>query len=434
MLSSVLSHFNSQPNNCQIATAKADILQLGVEWVDADLRSPINLQVAGRSRAKEIQRSVGAIRPADRRHFPTYPFGSARNPMNSVLDHPSTHDISNSFVRRNDVGPESQDRWHSAWVLSMIVHTGILVILGLALRPETRGLSLENESLRSAGIVVAKRSEPTQFFDESKAATPSETDKTLPLEEAIPPTEPTSSLPEQAAAGLTSDLPLPGALSTADLTATISSPPLGFKLGAEAEAALVDKDRRAIASRNRNRQGPAAQLSLFGSAEVIGHRFVFVIDRSKSMGGDGLGALTASRHELSRQLQQLKENHEFQIIAYHHRTTMMGQRKMHPATAEYIERIPEFFSTLGAFGSTDHEMALQTALALDPDAIFFLTDGDQPELTSRQIGELQRRTRNAVTIHCIRFGFGKERESNHFMKQLARRTGGDYRYVDMNVK
>ena len=113
---------------------------------------------------------------------------------------------------------------------------------------------------------------------------------------------------------------------------------------------------------------------------------------------------------------------------------MMGQRKMHPAQAKFIEQVPVFFAKLGAFGSTDHELALQTAISLDPDVIFFLTDGDQPELTDHQMNEIQRRTRGNVTIHCIRFGFGKEQRSDHFMKRLAERTGGDYRYVDMNAR
>lgn len=338
------------------------------------------------------------------------------------------------LARWDSVGPDSKDRWGLAWLLSMVGHTVILVALGLFLHPVAKGLVPETDSPRSAGIVVAQRAEPTQFFDETASDPSSDPQSDASLSEAIPSTTPQSAPVTTPQASLASDLPLPGAPSTSDLTAPIAGPPLGFGLDAEAEAALIAQDREAIAARNRHRQGPATQLSLFGSAPAQGHRFVFVIDRSKSMGGEGLGALGASQLELSRQLQQLKDNHEFQIIAYHHRTTMLGQRKMLPAEAKYIEQVPGFFASLGAFGSTDHELALQTAVALDPDVVFFLTDGDQPALTNRQIDEIQRRTQGKVTINCIRFGFGREQQSDHFMKRLAQRTGGDYRYVDMSAR
>lgn len=354
--------------------------------------------------------------------------------MVRTLISPSLLSDYDEFQRWESVGPGGRDRWGRAWLLSTLGHTLILVILGVALRPVPKGLSQETEASRPAGIAVVQRSEQTEYFEEERTEPVAETQTVTEVAEAIPATAPELALDVDAATNPASELPLPGSLSSDQLTAPISGPPRGFGLDAEAEAALIAQDRAAIAARNRHRQGEPAQLSLFGSAAAVGHRFVFVIDRSKSMGGEGLGALAASQRELSRQLQQLKENHEFQIVAYHHRTTMMGQRKMHPAQAKFIEQVPVFFAKLGAFGSTDHELALQTAISLDPDVIFFLTDGDQPELTDHQMNEIQRRTRGNVTIHCIRFGFGKEQRSDHFMKRLAERTGGDYRYVDMNAR
>jgi hypothetical protein len=56
------------------------------------------------------------------------------------------------------------------------------------------------------------------------------------------------------------------------------------------EAAILAED--ALIPREKIPTGPTAQLSLFGSANAEGRSFVFVIDRSNSMGGEGLGAIT----------------------------------------------------------------------------------------------------------------------------------------------
>ena len=72
----------------------------------------------------------------------------------------------------------------------------------------------------------------------------------------------------------------------------------------------------------------------FGSRAAVGNSFVFVIDRSKSMGGEGLGALDAAGEELTTALARLEPAHRFQVIAYHRQPVYLGQRRLLDATPE----------------------------------------------------------------------------------------------------
>ena len=55
-----------------------------------------------------------------------------------------------------------------------------------------------------------------------------------------------------------------------------------------------------LRNRSAGPSGPTAKMTLFGRAGV-GRSFVFLIDRSKSMGSQGLGAIAAAQRELVRE-------------------------------------------------------------------------------------------------------------------------------------
>ena len=46
---------------------------------------------------------------------------------------------------------------------------------------------------------------------------------------------------------------------------------------------------------------------------MTGRRFVFILDRSQSMGGQGLGVLSQAQNELSEAISRLQENHQLLI-------------------------------------------------------------------------------------------------------------------------
>ncbi len=117
------------------------------------------------------------------------------------------------------------------------------------------------------------------------------------------------------------------------------------------EFALSAEDLKMIAAdQNRLRAqqpvGEPAVISVFGTGRLEGRKFVFVIDRSKSMGSGGLGVIDRAQSELSNAINQLEPNHSFQVVAYNDRTVTIERRQLLPATSVNKQLVPAFLSEL----------------------------------------------------------------------------------------
>lgn len=178
----------------------------------------------------------------------------------------------------------------------------------------------------------------------------------------------------------------------------------------------------------------STQLSLFGSSPATGRSFVFLIDRSKSMGANGLDAIDASQRELRRALAALNAEHTFQVIVYNFKTQFLEQRTLLPATDENKSKADAFLTQFGGFGATEHDMAIHSALRLSPEVIFVLTDGGDPFLSESQLAGIRQRAAGRTSIYCVQFGIGPNPPENPFLRKLADQNGGSYRYVDRSGK
>ena len=178
--------------------------------------------------------------------------------------------------------------------------------------------------------------------------------------------------------------------------------------------------------------GGKARVGMFGLWGE-GYKFVYVFDRSGSMGGDGSASLKAVKAELRASLKNLDTVHQFQIIFYNHRPVLFNPSgtpgKLAFGSEQNKQAVERFLNTIEANGGTDHEAALRMACALKPDVIFFLTDGDEPKLTPQQMEKIERWC-VGIRMNMIEFGPGAEPEKDSFLKELARRVGGEYTYVD----
>jgi len=195
------------------------------------------------------------------------------------------------------------------------------------------------------------------------------------------------------------------------------------------EAAILEEDARI--PREKLPTGPTAQLSLFGSGVAEGRSFVFVIDRSKSMGGDGLGAIQAAAKELSAHLDRLSSEQTFQVVAYNEAPLFLTQRELLPATPENKERLIHFVANLPAFGQTEHWRGLVSALRMKPEVIFLFTDGGDPALTAGQLREIRQEAAGRTAIHCLHFGRGPRVGEASFLVRLAAENRGTYVYVGL---
>ena len=90
----------------------------------------------------------------------------------------------------------------------------------------------------------------------------------------------------------------------------------------------------------------------------------------------------------------------------------------------------QFVQGIKATGGTEHISALVMALKMRPDVMFFLTDADEPVLTSAELSRIGRLNQGAA-IHTIEFGIGPQVRSENFLARLARQNGGQHVYVDV---
>ena len=172
------------------------------------------------------------------------------------------------------------------------------------------------------------------------------------------------------------------------------------------------------------------RTQVFGAAGE-GNRFVYIFDRSASMNGSPLAAAKA---ELLRSLGDLESRHQFQIIFYNESPKMFNLRGGRPRLTwgdKVSKRLAiEFVQGIRAKGATEHVAALVMGLRLRPDVLFFLTDADEPVLTSIELARIAR-LNEGTAIHSIEFGAGPRTRSENFLARLARQNGGQHVYVDV---
>ena len=318
-----------------------------------------------------------------------------------------------------------------AWLLSALLHFVLVLVLSLLFTTATE--LQHSEPVRDVSLVLSRvANDQVEFFaDQATAAESGAAASAQDNSDALPS-------PDAAAALLPSDISLPTQRSAIVGDSSLVESPQYTVTGnrglpSSIDPAAIEAERTAL-RKARAARGSSTRLSVFGGRAAEGRSFVFLIDRSRSMGNQGLGALEAAERELLRALEPLRSTHQFQVIAYHHKCVFLTARKLLRATEENKAALAGHVSGLAAFGATEHEMALMSGLYLEPDVIFLLTDGGDPELDDAQLGRIYKLARGRTTIHCVQFGFGPLREPDNFLYRLAAQNGGGYGYVDMTAK
>jgi len=178
--------------------------------------------------------------------------------------------------------------------------------------------------------------------------------------------------------------------------------------------------------------GETSFMNIVGS----GRTFVYVIDTSSSM--DHGRRLDLAKSQLKGSLRLLRPNQKFQVLFYNSSVTPMRLRRraaedMYAATTVQVGLAEDEIEREIANSGTNHLPAIERALMLAPDVIYFLTDGAQPSLSNEELQKVRRNNRSKAQIHVIEFASGA-RESRRvtWLQQLANQSGGEYRYVPVN--
>jgi hypothetical protein len=198
----------------------------------------------------------------------------------------------------------------------------------------------------------------------------------------------------------------------------------------------ADKDFEGLGFSSDQKREGKGRTSLFGLSGE-GYKFVYVFDRSGSMGGEGRESLKAVKAELAKSLEKLDTVHQFQIVFYNEQPVVFNPTgtpgRLAFATDANKERAAKFLDSISATGGTDHEEALRTAAKLRPDVIFFLTDADEPGLSEAQLAKV-RDMAAGIIVNCIEFGPGPKPNGTSFLETLAKQNGGGYVYIDITKR
>lgn len=327
-----------------------------------------------------------------------------------------------------------------AWVLSLATH--VLFAILLALVWQTPSIAPREEPVRSGGIVLVEQRGETEakYFHEPDQS-PLEDGESVPAasvaESAASAVNSATALPDadDLPAILAGDVVLPEMVDLPRSTNGLFQSPMltpggrpQLPSGTDIAAVLAADAARLAAGQPA---GSPTHVSLFGSPAASGRTFVFLIDRSKSMGGEGLNALSAAEPHLRAALDILQPEHQFQLVAYDQRCHYVNERELLQATPDNKQAAMAFYNQLAAHGKTDHDLALHSVARLRPDVIFLLSDGGDPHLTDAQILTIRRASGNRTAIHCIQFGFGPLQDTSPFLRRLANATDGQFTYVNV---
>ena len=235
----------------------------------------------------------------------------------------------------------------------------------------------------------------------------------------------------------TSERPVPPALLVADPVAkpanetppspTAQPSPSG---GPKTTGAPQEAGKPAVGGSYGPGNAGKTSVRVFG-VQGVGTKFVYVFDRSSSMEGP---PLAAAKQQLIASINSLEAIHQFQVIFFNHQMRTFdatgGGHRVAFATDRSKQLAAKFIGGITADGGTDRLAALRAAVAMQPDVIFFLTDADDPMPENELAEVIQLNQRAAATICTIQFGEGPEQKTDNFLVQLARRTGGQFGYVD----
>ncbi len=161
-----------------------------------------------------------------------------------------------------------------------------------------------------------------------------------------------------------------------------------------------------------------------GKGEVGAKKICYVVDRSGSM----VETLNYVKDEVKRSVGRLNRTQEYHIMFFSSGPPVeVPPRKMVSAIRPYKKRSFDFLDTLDAAGSTDPVPAMARAFQLEPDLIYFLTDGEfSPDLIQRlRVWNSDEK----VKIYTIAY---ISRRGEDLLRQIARENGGQFTYISSN--
>lgn len=162
----------------------------------------------------------------------------------------------------------------------------------------------------------------------------------------------------------------------------------------------------------------------FFGIEAEGTSFVYVVDCSGSMSGR---PFDRAKEEMIRSISSLQPDQSFFLIFFsddeypmYHPAVAASSA---PATQDNIRKAASWVRSFSLQGGTAPGGALLHALRLQPDAIYFLTDGG---FDAGAVSQVRNANSNGVSINTVSF---VNRSGEGLMRQIAKENNGVYLFV-----
>ena len=304
--------------------------------------------------------------------------------------------------------------WYPALGVSTLLHIGAIIALGLVwTRVEHRDRNELVESRWSAESLVEQPLEvsATALPDRQESLDPGgrpSATAALGSQPAAPAVRPPS-LSEL----IVTDADAEG-LFTAHLTDSVG-PLAGAGSPSEGEG-----------NGERDGTGDGDGQAFFG-LKADGRRFVYVVDSSRSMNhpheSEWKTRFARVKYEILKSVGGMSPDQQFFIIFFSDKTHPMPASGLQSATGQSKQRYLRWMAGREANGDTDPIDAMSLAMRLQPDVIYFLTDGS---FKYRAIEELKELRQQRTAIHTFCFG---DRAGEDLLRFVAQNNGGEYHFV-----
>lgn len=383
--------------------------------------------------------------------------------VSAIATNLRTHAKSSSTPRLSENDPVvDQDRrvreLLSACAVSMLVHAGLLCACGLI------WFAFPHDADQAPAIdatIAMSKSEDSDLGD-------LQLNDSVPVEEMTPPVI----IGGQSMATVLSPVSSPvdslmptgeqAFLSVCDIGRPWQNADVG-RVTSPVGGAIGSREGAGVGDGFGNGAGSDAADSFFG-LRPVGRRVVFVLDCSRSMNHphntDAKTRFKRMKIELIRSIQGMGPESEFYLIFFNDFAIPMPSRGLVQAAEQPKLHYLNWMKDLKADGNTEPREALQLALRLQPDILYFLTDGSftyrvQQDLLNLQSGRTEIHTFafDAPFTDNMRRAYNRLLEDNRsgaretvgsrsdyrklveafsahqFMKQMARRHGGRFRLI-----
>jgi hypothetical protein len=171
--------------------------------------------------------------------------------------------------------------------------------------------------------------------------------------------------------------------------------------------------------------GGIGPKSTFVGVSGNAKKIVFVLDATGSM----MSAFDALRVQLRTAVQNLRPPQSFDIVFINEHNPPPLSPTLLFVTPENKRKAQEYVDVMAPRGGTNPLPALEAAFKLGPELIYFLIDpSDFPDKKAVLDLVNAKAMGGKVKMNIIAFE-GKDAENEKFLSDLAKSTGGVYRYV-----